>query len=291
MKRKKEITTCFLNLVLVIAIQLVVYTYFLQSKITSWGATEQEVKSSLVGDELAPYISATRAIAIKAPMSKVWNVLTQLGADRGGFFSYEFLEKALGYTFRDPGKVGEEKYELKVGRIIPGSLVESESFIKYNFPVVSVDEGKSFVLKGWGAFVLKEVAPGETRLIVRTHGRDTPDLKSRFLEFIGVAGHFLMERRMLMGIKARAESGSEDDLMYCSDLFWFIGLVLSGIGYVVTLFVFPEKRALFLSIVFSLIWLGCLFVFDPVPIHVTFLLLLEIMMMVRAVREKSLDPG
>ena len=89
----------FIILALIIVIQLIVYTVFLKPIIFTWGATDQEIQMPMAGDDSAPYISSTRAVTINAPASEVWKWLTQLGADRGGFFSYSFIEKALGYEF------------------------------------------------------------------------------------------------------------------------------------------------------------------------------------------------
>jgi hypothetical protein len=73
----------------------------------------------------------------------------------------------------------------------------------YNFPVAAVDPGTSFVLENWRAIVLKEINPTQTRLIVRTHGSELPDLKSKIVDFIGAPLHYIMERKMLMGLKPR----------------------------------------------------------------------------------------
>jgi hypothetical protein len=36
------------------------------------------------------------AVTIKAPVEEVWPWLAQLGQDRGGFYSYEWLETSPG---------------------------------------------------------------------------------------------------------------------------------------------------------------------------------------------------
>jgi hypothetical protein len=58
-----------------------------------WGATDEEVEKPLPGDELVPDpgIQSTRAITVHAPVEKVWQWLAQVGQDRGGFYSYEWL--------------------------------------------------------------------------------------------------------------------------------------------------------------------------------------------------------
>lgn len=52
-----------------------------------WGATLEESRQSLPGDEIIPDARSqqTRAITIHAPREQVWPWLAQLGQDRGGF--------------------------------------------------------------------------------------------------------------------------------------------------------------------------------------------------------------
>jgi hypothetical protein len=236
----------------------------LRYKILTWGATETEVHMALIGDDLAPAISATRAITINAPISKVWQWMIQLGADRGGFFSYALLEKALGYEMRsaDPRP---EFTDIEVGRIIPASLDESKSVIKFSFPVVAIDPGKAFVLENWGAFVLKEITPTQTRLIVRTHGRASKNLLDKLDEFVGVVPHYIMERRMLLGLQAQVVSGAP--LASTADNLWLLGLVLSGLGVALLVFTGGGLQGIILSLVFGILWLCTLLIFDPRPIY------------------------
>ena len=255
----------------IICIQIIVYAVFLRPLILTWGASENEVKMPLVGDSLAPYISSTRAISIDAPISEVWKWLIQLGPDRGGFFSYTFIEKALGYEGLD--KIVPEFQEMKVGRIIPGSLNQSKSVIKYSWTVMSVEPGKSFVLKNWGAFVLKGINTKQTRLIVRTHGWELPTLKSKLGYFIMMPLHYIMERRMLMGIRDRAEAGAGIQLSSTSDVLWFSGIILSYFGIVFMTFAFRGIKKYFIPSMYGILWLMMLLIFSPQPIYSNILLL------------------
>ena len=266
-----KIMESVLNIALVIGVQIIVYVVFLRSKIMAWGASADEATMPLIGDELASGISSTRAISINAPISEVWKWIIQLGADRGGFFSYLFVEKALGYKAREESPTPEFQ-EMEVGRNVPGSIDESKSVIKYNFQVVAIETGKSFVLENWGAFVLKEINSEQTRLIVRTHEGQLPDLKSKVEDFIFMPLHYIMERRMLMGIKSKVEGAR---LSAASDNVWLLGVLLSGIGIALTIFLGQGIQNVFLSVIYGVALLWTFLIFEPQPKYSMTLLLIE----------------
>ncbi len=271
-----QVMEFILNIALVIGFQIAVYAIFVRPRILTWGASQAEATMSLIGDDWAAGISSTRAISVGAPVSEVWKWIIQLGADRGGFFSYSLLEKLLGYEARR-GEPIPEFEEMKVGRIVPGSIDEAKSLIKYNFRVVAVEPGKSFVLENWGAFVLREMDAGQTRLIVRTHATRQPGLKGRIADFLFASLHYIMERRMLMGIKAQVEGTR---LSTASDNLWLLAALFSGMGVFVMLLSGHGSLIVFLSIVYGIAWLWTLLVLEPQPKYGLGLLLVEAMTMV-----------
>lgn len=105
-------------------LQLLIYDLFLKPIITTWGASEKETSLSMAGDDKTLTITSTRAILINASKSDVWKWLMQLGADRGGFYSYDFIEKAMGYKTRHRDLIKPEFKEIKVGDLIRGSIDE-----------------------------------------------------------------------------------------------------------------------------------------------------------------------
>ena len=171
-----------------------------------WGATDEETDQPLPGDELAPHpkLRATHAITINAPAAEVWPWLVQMGQDRGGFYSYTWLENLVGCHMHNADEVVPEWQELKVGDSV--SLHPKAPPTK----VAAIEPGRAIVLKGWGAFVLKPIDEKTTRLIIRSQGDYDPDLKNAVLNFllwrvVFEPAHFVMERKMLLGIKERAE--------------------------------------------------------------------------------------
>jgi len=262
-----------LLLLLILGLQIVIGVVFIKPYIFTWGATDQEISMSMPGDHLVPFISSTRSITINAPISDVWDWIIQLGADRGGFYSYWFIEKPLGYKYREINRVEAEFKDMEVGRIIKASLDPSMSFIEYNFPVVAVDPGKSFVLKNWGCFLLNEIDSTRTRLIVRTHGQSLTSWKDYLDYFFIMPLHYLMERRMMAGIKSRSEVGPGEPFSATNDIFWFIGIILSFCGIVVLLFTSKTIQSQSAVVLFSVIWSLILFLADPIPIYGLALLL------------------
>ena len=251
----------------IICIQLIIGITVIKPLIFTWGSTDQEVTMPMPGDHLAPFISSTRSITINAPISQVWDWLIQLGADRGGFYSYWFIEKPLGYKYRVQDRIEPEFKEMKVGRIIKASLDQSKSVIDYGFPVVEVDPGRSFVLKGWGCFLLNEINPQKTRLIVRTHGRALLNWADHLEYSFMMSLHYIMERRMLIGIKARSEAGPGIPFSSTADVMWFVGICLSLISIIGLLIASSRRRAGLLAMLYSILWLWVLFILDPVATY------------------------
>jgi hypothetical protein len=82
---------------------------------------------------------------------------------------------------------------------------------RFGWRIGFVEPGEVIVLENWGAFVLRSVGPTSTRLIVRTRGggesRPTDVVLAPFGLLVFEPVHFVMQRRMLLTIKQRAESG------------------------------------------------------------------------------------
>ncbi len=68
---------------------------------------------------------------------------------------------------------------------------------------------------------------------------------------------------MLIGFKSSVETG--ENLSEIPDLLWLLGIVLSGIGFVVLIFTGRGLFDLFLSLFIA--WLWPLLIFDPQSYH------------------------
>src|SRR3954452_13783473 len=96
----------------------VVYAMKVRPWLLNWGANTDESERFLTGDEIAPdcRYRATRAISIDAPIETVWPWLVQMGQDRGGFYSYSWLENLFFAGMRNAETIiPEYQHERRVG--------------------------------------------------------------------------------------------------------------------------------------------------------------------------------
>lgn len=169
-----------------------------------WGATDHEIAQSLSGDELADGATANHAITIHAPIEEVWPWLVQIGQDRAGFYSYTWLENLVRAGIHNSNAIVSEWQTMNDGDFV--RLASKEVYGDRPLLRVShVHPGRSFVLEGWGEFVLRPVDNQTTRLLIRSHGVKRSPLMKVFCFLFMDPAHFIMERGMLRGIKKRAE--------------------------------------------------------------------------------------
>lgn len=187
-----------------------------------WGSTDEEVTRALPGDDLLPTakINATHAVTVDAPPEQVWPWLIQIGQGRGGFYSYDWIENAMGLDIHNTDHILPEYQTLQVGDKIP---LAPDGF---GIPVAILEPERTLVLHGdtrtggtgtppmkpgehlavsWG-FYLEPLPEGKTRLIERWKADWTPTLTNNvFYRAFLEPGAFVMEHKMLLGIKERAE--------------------------------------------------------------------------------------
>ncbi|MFQ5592996.1 MAG: hypothetical protein ACE5HA_02485 [Anaerolineae bacterium] len=185
-----------------------------------WGATDTEVNQPQPGDDLIPHPSteSTRSITINASATAIWPWLVQMGQGRGGLYSYDWIENLLGLDIHSADRIIPELQDLKVGDIVrfapeggPGMCVAA---IEPNRALVltamdlstrrPVDRTNPTYLNFTWSFILSEIDEQTTRLTIRGRG----DARPRFLAVLYLLlepAQFVMERKMLLGIKQRAE--------------------------------------------------------------------------------------
>jgi hypothetical protein len=179
------------------------YRTFLRRPILTWGATAEEAAAPLPGDELLEDADAvaTRAITIDAPPSAVWPWIAQMGpSPRGGAYTYDWIENLLGLNTHSADHVLTEYQHPQVGDGFGyGTNKMSFKIVEPEHVLATQSADGNWV---W-TFVLEE-RDGGTRLISRNRFR-LPKLKNKIGMIPMEPGSLIMERKMLYGIKQRAE--------------------------------------------------------------------------------------
>lgn len=196
-----------------VAVAGVVSVALARRAMLGWGATTAERRAALPGDDLVPHASvrATRAITVGADAGDLWPWIAQLGQGRGGFYSYDVLENLIGCDIHSADQIVPAWQTVEVGdevRLHPGVALE----------VAVVDPGHALVLRGavpvaqstaapydftW-AFVIDAAKPGSVRLVVRERYGYARWWAPVVVEPVATVS-FVMSRRMLRGIRDRAE--------------------------------------------------------------------------------------
>ena len=152
----------------------------------------------------------------------------QLGQGRGGIYSYDWLENLADLDMLSTEEIVPELQDLEVGDLV--RLAPERMGAVAGLRVAAIEPQRALVLHqpadpesgrphdredpdlgnyyGWNwAFVLDEVDPDTTRLIVRSRVDGRPRyLIKMFYTLLLEFPHFVMERGKLKGIKRRAES-------------------------------------------------------------------------------------
>jgi hypothetical protein len=184
------------------------YQLRLRRRILNWGTTAAEADARLPGDELLERADgvATRAITIDAPASAVWPWIAQMGpSPRGGAYTYDWIENLLGLDMHSTDHVlpeyqhpqvgdtlGYGKNHMRFERVEPERVLATRS-----------DDGNWV----W-SFVLDE-QEGKTRLISRNRFR-LPTVAAKIGMLPMEPASLVMERKMLRGVKRRAERLAAD---------------------------------------------------------------------------------
>mgnify|MGYP000976189267 CR=1 FL=1 len=150
-------------------------------------------------------------MTIAAPAEAVWPWVVQIGQERAGFYSYQFLENLFGCQIHNADRIHAEWQDRRVGDTLrlhprmPPLRVEQIEAGRW-FVVASPADSPDGTRVSW-LFLVEPLGPGRSRFLSRYRIRhpSTPvgrlTLGPTLIEPIG----FMMDRRMLLGVKARAE--------------------------------------------------------------------------------------
>ncbi|WIM99786.1 SRPBCC family protein [Actinoplanes oblitus] len=173
----------------------------------TYGATAAEAARPLPGDDLVPRprVQSTRAVTINAAPEAVWPWLVQMGSGRAGAYTYDWIENLFGLDMHSSDVILPQFQDLSTGDVLP---------LGTDGPAMRVeicDPARTLALRStdgawlW-TFQLDDRAPG-TRLLSRNRiSVPDPTWVRRLVDrLLMEPGSLIMERRMLLGIKQRAE--------------------------------------------------------------------------------------
>jgi hypothetical protein len=170
-------------------------------------ASARERQRLLPGDDLVsdPVLVATHAVTLAAPPAAVWPWLVQMGAGRGGWYTWDFLDNR---GHRSAESIVPELQRLSRGDVMPALPGATDAFV-----VEAVEPERHLVLgvpaEGGGyraswTLVLEACEKGRTRLLVRaTLGYRPFSLPGWLLRPVGHLGHHVMQCKQLAGIRRR----------------------------------------------------------------------------------------
>ena len=194
---------------LVMVTFVVLYWFPIRRWMGRWGATSSDLSRVMAGDGLLadPTYSGTSAVVIRARPEHIWPWLVQIGYQRGGLYSYDWLDRLFGYLDRPSAtRILPEYQHLAVGDRIPLGRGPS-------WPVATIEPNRALVLDmrnmdglDWiWQFGLYPIDETRTQFVSRSRVRARTLWTRLFTYAIEPAG-FLMTRRMLLGMKQRAEA-------------------------------------------------------------------------------------
>ena len=181
----------------------------------AWGTRPDEYQLDLPGDgpQRRAALEIQHAVTIDAPPAAVWPWLLQIGQDRGGFYSYDWLERAFGVDVHTVAEIRPEWQHREVGELVratqPGYL-GGVLGPDLGWRVREVEAERALVLEYWGTFALVPAGDATTRFIIRTPiGHERMPVWAAALDMMTFQlPHFIMERRMMLRIKTLAEASA-----------------------------------------------------------------------------------
>src|SRR5687767_13936310 len=182
----------------------VLYWFPVRRWMARWGTTPPDLTRIMAGDSLIvdPTYSGTMAVIVNAWPEDIWPWLVQMGYQRGGLYSYDWLDRLFGYLDRPSADTVLPQFQdLAVGDAIPIGRGQG-------FPVTAIEMHRALVLSGTGdgvawlwQFGLYPLDEKRTRLVSRNRVRVPRTLRSWLFMRVIEPAAFLMTRRMLIGLK------------------------------------------------------------------------------------------
>jgi hypothetical protein len=206
--------------VVVLTAVVTLYASVIRSWMRYWGATKVDIARGMPGDNEVPdpTYDATLAVTVNAAPTDIWPWLVQMGYRRGGLYSYDRLDRLFGFLDGPSAtRVLPQFQQLRAGDLIPMGAGAG-------FPVRAVEPHSTLVLGGtepgvqwlW-EFGLYPIGRDRTRLVSRSRAHLLRSFRWWLVRLSLEPAAFIMTRKMLLGIKWRAESLARARQSSCAD--------------------------------------------------------------------------
>ena len=197
-----------------------VHHFVMRPWFLDWGAPEHIQALTLPGDRFTTDKGHTRAVLIQATPEEIWPWIVQLGQDRGGMYSFSWLENLFQadihnvYELKDelqaPRKQGDtiwlanpDRYDGK-GHQILALVIPNKAFVMVGGEDYQRIQSGGKARGSWSIYLYPENR-NFTWLIARSAGGDFPAANRVIRYFTYEVPHFVMEKKMLRTMKRLAE--------------------------------------------------------------------------------------
>ena len=206
-----------------VAVTICAHLFLVRPWMLRWGANDAELHRARPGDELSPAAAyvATRAVTIHAPAETVWRWVVQVGQDQAGFYSYTWLENLFRADMHNSDRIVEEWQTRKAGDTVwlarkdryHGEARQTAALVTPNRALVLVSPldyekicAGGYALGSW-SFIIVPMESGTSRLVLRSRSGPIPRIwEKAFAYLVFDPAHFIMERKMMLGVKHRSEN-------------------------------------------------------------------------------------
>jgi hypothetical protein len=186
----------------------VVYWFPVRRWFSRWGATPEELARAMPGDALIPHPTemSMQAVTVNGPPEDIWPWLVQIGYQRGGLYSYDWLDRLFGFLDRPSAtRILPEFQQLAVGDTIPWGRTELTVGVVEPLRALALSyQARGFVWV-W-QFSLNPLDAQRTRFVTR----GTERVPTKLIWWLGMRimepAAFIMTRRMMLNVKERAEA-------------------------------------------------------------------------------------
>lgn len=208
---KRLIIVCFI----IIGVSSLIYFIFIRTWILRMGATDEEVKMTLPGDDLviSPTLQYMQAITIDAPKNVVWGYLIQVGYKRAGWYNWDFINRMASKDYfyennKSAERIIPELQNLKEGDkifLVPGGGMDVLELKDMEYFILTSEENNNYITS-W-LFAVKEIDKNSTRLYTRYSSKLGEGFIFSLINrcLIEPGGVGIQQWQMLKGIKERTE--------------------------------------------------------------------------------------